>query len=331
MEHHQEEVTVTGIILKSMGNRCIVMDAHERCYTALIKGSFRIKGIRSTNPVVVGDKVTLSYLKSKESAVLSGEEMALITSISERKNYIIRKSINLSKESHILAANIDLALLLVTLVPPVTSTTFIDRYLATAEAYNVPVWIVFNKRDLYEGELLDELMRLSELYEKIGYRTLFVSATTGMGVEELRCELSGSVVLLSGHSGVGKSSLINMLCPHQHQATASLSDAHDTGVHTTTTSSMIPLGNSMNDGFIIDSPGIKGFGTLEMSMNDTSHYFREFFALSPHCRYRNCTHTHEPGCAVLQALANGEIAESRYNSYLSILNDEENGRYRPPQ
>ena len=274
-------------------------------------GSFRLRGIRSTNPVAVGDRVSIS-----------GE--TFITEIEDRRNYIIRKSINLSKQSHIIAANVDQALLVVTVNRPQTNTTFIDRFLASAEAYRVPVVLVFNKSDLLDDDELHYQQMLIHLYETIGYECRAISAETGDGVDALKSMLKEKITLLSGNSGVGKSTLINRLVPNVNLRTAEISDAHQTGQHTTTFSEMIPF----EGGWLIDTPGIKGFGTFDIEPEELSGYFREIFRFSKDCRFSNCTHTHEPGCAVLQALENHYIAQSRYQSYLSMLNDKDESKYR---
>lgn len=299
-----------------------------------IKGNFRIRGIRSTNPVAVGDFVSVD-----------GE---WITDVEERKNYIIRRSTNLSKESHILAANIDQVALIVTLNHPVTSTTFIDRFLATCEAYRVPAILIFNKIDLLMEEELAQLADLRALYESIGYETLSISAknlnseainAAGNEREAINALLAGQTTLLSGNSGVGKSTLLNALFGREMTRTGKISDAHDKGMHTTTFSEMYALNSETingeankpinpTQGWIIDTPGIKGFGSIDFEREEVSHYFREIFAVSRDCRFGNCTHTNEPGCAVQEALIKGEIAISRYESYLSLLGDCEEGKYR---
>lgn len=292
-----------------------------------VKGNFRLKGIRSTNPVAVGDRVELIE-QTAEGA--GAEHFFWITAIEDRRNYIIRRSQNLSKQSHILAANVDQAFLVVTVNYPETSLTFIDRFLASAEAYNVPVVLVFNKTDLLDEEerrLQDGIMRL---YDTVGYRCVAISAETGEGVDMLHQMLDGRITLLSGNSGVGKSTLINRLIPDAHLRTAEISDAHNTGTHTTTFSEMLRLESLSEGTYIIDTPGIKGFGTFDMEPEEITSYFKEIFHFSQHCRFNNCTHTHEPGCAVLEALENHYIAQSRYQSYLSMLNDKEDGKYRAP-
>ena len=299
-----------------------------------IKGNFRIRGIRSTNPVAVGDFVSVD-----------GE---WITDVEERKNYIIRRSTNLSKESHILAANIDQVALIVTINHPVTSTTFIDRFLATCEAYRVPAILIFNKIDLLTEEELAQLADLRALYESIGYETLSISAknlnseainAAGNEREAINALLAGQTTLLSGNSGVGKSTLLNALFGREMTRTGKISDAHDKGMHTTTFSEMYALNSETingeankpinpTQGWIIDTPGIKGFGSIDFEREEVSHYFRDIFAVSRDCRFGNCTHTNEPGCAVQEALIKGVIAISRYESYLSLLGDCEEGKYR---
>ena len=285
-----------------------------------VKGNFRIKGIRSTNPVAVGDRVTV-YSPPIQGGEGGG---AWITDIEDRRNYIIRKSINLSKQSHILAANLDQAFLIVTVARPETSTTFIDRFLASAEAYRVPVVLLFNKTDLLDSDLLRYQLMMVSLYENIGYECRQISAQEGNGVEELRPLMKNKVTLLSGNSGVGKSTLINRLVPEANLRTADISDAHNTGMHTTTFSEMIET----DGGYLIDTPGIKGFGTFDMEPEEITSYFKEIFEYSKQCRFSNCTHTHEPGCAVLKAVEDHYIAQSRYQSYLSMLDDKDENKYR---
>ena len=281
-----------------------------------IKGNFRLKGIRSTNPIAVGDRVCI---------VPNAEGTAFITEIEDRKNYIIRRASNLSKQSHIIAANVDACMLVVTVNYPETSTTFIDRFLASADAYRVPVNLVFNKVDLYSEDELRYLDGLVNLYTHIGYPCYRISAANGEGVDALKEDLQGKITLFSGHSGVGKSSLINYLLPDQQLKTGEISSVHNKGMHTTTFSEMYPLGEN---GYIIDTPGIKGFGTFDMKDEEVGHYFKEIFEFSARCKYGNCTHRHEPGCAVREAVEIHYISQSRYNSYLNILEDKEEGKYR---
>ena len=305
-----------GLVIKNTGSWYTVKTDEGAIIESKIKGNFRLKGIRSTNPVAVGDRVEL---------ILNQEGTAFISAIEDRRNYIIRKSSNLSKQSHILAANIDQALLLVTVNRPQTSTTFIDRFLASAEAYRIPVVLLFNKIDLLNASERRYQELLSRLYTTIGYRCLALSAQTGEGIEALRELLIGQISLLSGNSGVGKSTLINCLLPDAHLRTAEISDAHNAGMHTTTFSEMLPLPEG---GYVIDTPGIKGFGTFDIEREELGSYFKEIFRLSKDCRFNNCTHTHEPGCAVLQALQNHFVAESRYQSYLNMLEDKDESKYR---
>lgn len=305
-----------GIVVKNTGSWYTVRTDDGRLIDSKVKGNFRLKGIRSTNPVAVGDRVGL---------VTNPEGTAFITEIEDRRNYIIRKSQNLSKQSHIIAANVDQAFLVVTVSRPQTSTTFIDRFLASAEAYRVPVVLIFNKADLLDEDTLRCRQMMIRLYEAVGYACRAISAETGEGVEQLRPLLEGKITLLSGNSGVGKSTLINRLVPGVNLRTAEISDAHNTGQHTTTFSEMIDLPGG---GYLIDTPGIKGFGTFDMEPEELTSYFREIFHFSKDCRFSNCTHTHEPGCAVLQALENHYIAQSRYQSYLSMLSDKDDSKYR---
>lgn len=305
-----------GTVIRSSGSVYGVRTADGALVDCRVKGNFRLKGIRSTNPVAVGDHVRF---------VVREDGTAYITEILDRKNYIVRKASNLSKQSHILAANLDLCFLVVTISHPATATTFIDRFLAAAEAYRVPVVLVFNKTDLYNEAEREELGYLSALYESIGYCCLRTCATDGSGVDALKEMMQGKVSLLAGNSGVGKSSLVNAIAPQIAARVGEISKTHDTGMHTTTYTEMFEF---MPGSYIVDTPGIKGFGTYDMEVEEISHYFVEFFELSKECRYSNCTHTHEPGCAVLEALERGELAPSRYQSYLSMLEDKEEGKYR---
>jgi len=312
---------VKGLVIKNTGSWYTVRTDDGQLLDCKVKGNFRIKGIRSTNPVAVGDRVTVV---PQQPIANSQQQTAFITDIEDRRNYIIRKSINLSKQSHILAANVDQAFLIVTVTRPETSTTFIDRFLASAEAYRVPVVLIFNKTDLLDDDLLRYQQMMVRLYETIGYECRQVSAEQGNGIEELRPLLEGKITLLSGNSGVGKSTIINCLVPEANLRTAEISDAHLSGQHTTTFSEMIAIGN----GYLIDTPGIKGFGTFDMEREELTSYFKEIFEYSKQCRFSDCTHTHEPGCAVLKAVEDHYIAQSRYQSYLSMLDDKDENKYR---
>ena len=331
---------VKGLVIKNTGSWYTVLTDDGPTVDCKIKGNFRLRGIRSTNPVAVGDRVTITTPSGNE------HEGAFITEIEDRRNYIIRKSINLSKQSHILAANVDQALLVVTVTKPETSTTFIDRFLASAEAYRVPVILIFNKTDLLSPDELHYQQQMILLYETVGYECRAISAERGDGVEELRPLLEGKITLLSGNSGVGKSTLINRLVPHANLRTADISDAHQLGMHTTTFSEMISLspapspsregsssptllgGGRREASYLIDTPGIKGFGTFDMEREELTSYFKEIFEFSKQCRFSDCTHTHEPGCAVRQAVEDHYIAQSRYQSYLSMLDDKDENKYR---
>ncbi len=311
-----------GIVIKSTGSWYTVETENEEKYECKIKGKFRIKDIKSTNPVAVGDRVEFTVLSSKNSD--KEQNIGLIFGIEERKNYIIRRSQNLSKQSHIIAANIDQAVLVVTLFYPVTTTTFIDRYLASAEAYRIPVLIVFNKNDRLNSDQRTSLNKIINIYTKIGYPCITTSATSLHGIESLKDALKNKINVVNGHSGVGKSTLINILEPGLKLKTMDISDVHNTGKHTTTFTTLYKLSFG---GYIIDTPGIKAFGMLEMESWEISHYFPEIFKISANCQYKNCSHTHEPDCAVKQAVEKNEIAQSRFISYLGLL--EADDRYRP--
>lgn len=305
-----------GTVIKNTGFWYTVLTDDGREVDSKVKGNFRLKGIRSTNPVAVGDGVEIS---------VNAEGQALIIAIDDRKNYIVRRSTNLSKQSHIIAANVDQAFLVVTVAHPETATTFIDRFLASAEAYSVPVVLVFNKTDLLSDDERRYQEMMVRLYETVGYECRQVSAATGEGVDALRNLLGRRVTLLSGNSGVGKSTLLNLLIPGAGARVADISDAHDTGMHTTTFSEMMALPGG---GWVIDTPGIKGFGSFDMEPEEIGSYFKEIFKFSKDCRFSNCTHTHEPGCAVRKAVEDHYIAESRYRSYLSMLQDKDENKYR---
>ncbi len=305
-----------GLVIKNTGSWYQVRTDEGKDVDCKIKGTFRLKDIRTTNPVAVGDRVSIEE---------NQEGTAFITEIEDRKNYIIRRSSNLSKQSHIIASNLDQAFLIVTVNYPITTTTFIDRFLATAEAYSIPVKLVFNKIDRYKSEDLEYLDAIIDLYETIGYPCLKISARQEIGLESLNELLKDKITLLSGHSGVGKSTIINKIVPGLNLKTQDISEYHNKGMHTTTFSEMIPLSIG---GYIVDTPGIKGFGTIDMEGNEIAHYFPEIFKYSKDCRFNNCTHRKEPDCAVVEALNNQLISQSRYNSYLSILEDKAESKYR---
>lgn len=311
-----------GLVIKSTGSWYTVEDENGNTYECKIKGKFRIKGIKNTNPVTVGDRV--GFTLQKASADEKQKELGLITKIEERKNYIIRRSINLSKQAHIIAANIEQAVLVVTMAYPVTTTTFIDRFLASAEAYRIPVLIVFNKIDRYNEDEKEEMDLLIQIYQNIGYKCLKTSAKELIGIDDFKAALKDKTNVVNGHSGVGKSTLINLIEPGLNLRTKEVSDMHKTGKHTTTHSQLFKLNFG---GHIIDTPGIKAFGMLDMEPWEISHYFVEIFKFSKHCQYNNCSHTHEPNCAVKVAVENYQIAPSRFKSYLGLLKPDD--KHRP--
>ncbi|MBV2226075.1 MAG: ribosome small subunit-dependent GTPase A [Sphingobacterium mizutaii] len=302
-----------GLVTKSTGSWYQVLDDDGKRYECRIKGIFRTQGIKTTNPIAVGDRV--------EFEIEHGQQSAVITKLEPRKNYIIRRSVNLSKQTQIIGANLDLALLVVTLASPPTSTGFIDRFLVTAEAYGIPAALVFNKLDLFSEEGLEILAEYMAIYENLGYPCYTVSALEKENIEELNEVLKDKITLISGHSGVGKSTLINAIIPGSDLKTGNISDWSDKGKHTTTFAEMIDLPFS---GKLIDTPGIRELGIVDIEPQELSHYFPEMRNLLNQCKFHNCRHINEPGCAVLDALENGEIEPSRYDSYLSIYNNENN-------
>ena len=308
-----------GLVIKNTGSWVTVRLENGSTVNCKMRGVLRLKGLRCTNPVAVGDIVQVED---------KGGDAPVVGAIEPRKNYIIRRASNLSKEFQIIAANLDQAVLVATLINPETSTTFIDRFLATAEAYQVPAVLAFNKVDLLTtDDLRQQLEDLKALYERIGYPVITMSATTGEGADSLRDILSGKMSLLSGNSGVGKSSIINLLVPEAHVKVGDVSHTHHKGMHTTTFSELLDLPGG---GAIIDTPGVKAFGTIDFERAEVAHYFPEIFRISGDCRFNNCTHTHEPGCAVLAAVEQGDISRSRFVSYLSILDEDPNNKYRKP-
>jgi ribosome biogenesis GTPase / thiamine phosphate phosphatase len=308
---------IEGVVIKSTGSLFLVKTQDQQVFQCIIRGALRTRNTKSTNPVVVGDRV---FIQKKE-----GEKTGVINEIAERKNYIIRKSSNLSRQTHIIAANIDQALLIVTIKYPKTSLRFIDRFLATAEAYQIPAILVFNKTDLYNTDEMKQLEDNKKIYEKIGYTCLKTSAANAEGMKDFDKLLEGKVTLLSGHSGVGKSTLVNFVDPDLNLKTGVISDYHLKGKHTTTFSEMHQLSNG---GYIIDTPGIKGFGMVNMDREEIFHFFPEIFKASHNCKYYNCLHINEPNCAVIHAVESGDIHFSRYESYISIFFEDSDEKYR---
>lgn len=305
---------MTGVIIKSTGSWYMVRTKDHKEYKCRIRGKFRIKGIKSTNPITVGDHVDFELEENSTTGIISN--------IHNRKNYIVRKAVNLSKQTHIIAANIDLAFLLITLDNPPTHTSFIDRFLATAEAYHIEVILLFNKIDLYKDALIQQKDKLIEVYQNIGYTCLEISATENINIDKVKALMLGKVSMFSGHSGVGKSTLINAISPGLNLKTAEISAQHKQGQHTTTFAEMFAL-STEPESYIIDTPGIKGFGVVDFEQQEIGNYFPEFFALKQHCKFNNCLHVNEPNCAVKDALEKGQIAPSRYKSYLQLLSGED--------
>ncbi len=303
-----------GVVYKSTGSWYIVKSQDGVFYDCRIKGKFRLKGIKSTNPIAVGDHVEFELEQNND--VTTG----VINKIEPRMNYIVRKSVNLSKQVHIIASNIDTVFLVVTINNPVTTTSFIDRFLVTTEAYGIKAVLVFNKIDTFEDQTLDDQLYLQYIYSSIGYECVRVSATTGKGLEQIKDRMLGKVSMFSGHSGVGKSTLINAIEPGLNLKTSVISEQHQQGQHTTTFAEMYDLSF---DARIIDTPGIRGFGVVDMEDTEIGDYFPEFFALKDQCKFNNCLHRQEPDCAVKQALDKDELSWSRYRSYIQILDKEE--------
>lgn len=310
--------TERGVVFRSTGSWYDVQDGMGETVRCRIKGKIRLQGIRTTNPIAVGDFVQFARVEDGTGS---------IDSIEERRNFIARKSVNLSKESHVVASNLDRAFLIVTIAKPRTSSGFIDRFLVTAEAIGIPATIVFNKMDLLEGdeEASSRQEELEKIYADVGYKTLRVSAENGMGIAEMKSALKDGIYLLSGHSGVGKSTIINRLVPGLELKTADVSESHSKGRHTTTFAEMFSVPEG---GFIIDTPGIKGFGLVALQKETLNHQFPEFFALLMGCKFNNCVHTDEPGCAVRKAVEEGEVSEERYGNYVEMYAGFDEGPYR---
>lgn len=305
-----------GLVTKNTGSWYSVRTSTGSDVMCKLRGSFRLKEIRTTNPISVGDRVVFD---------MNEDGTGIIVRLEERKNYIIRKSSNLSKQAHIIASNVDLCFLVVTIFEPETSTVFIDRFLATAEAYRIPVCLLFNKMDTWDEDDAEYVDSLINLYQYIGYSCIKTSTVTNEGIDELKLLLKDKVTLFSGHSGVGKSSIINTLIPGVTLKTGAVSETHGKGMHTTTFSEMVDVPSG---GFIIDTPGVKGFGMVDMEKEQISHYFKEIFEFSKDCRFNNCIHVKEPDCAVLEAVKNHHISQSRYASYLNMMEEEEDDKYR---
>ena len=310
-EFNNSQERIEGIVISSTGSWYEVATEHGNL-NCRIRGRLRLKGVRSTNPVVVGDRVIVE----------PDGDSSVIVEIIPRRNYVIRRASNLSKESHIIAANVDRALLIVTLHSPSTPKEFVDRFLVTCEAYKVPVTIVLGKADTLVGEAATDADEFTAIYEDAGYEVLRLSSMTGEGVEQIRAMLSNHTTLVAGNSGVGKSTLVGSIDPTLDIRTGEISESHHKGKHTTTFSTMYPI----EEGYIIDTPGIKGFGLIDIDGKELCRYFPEMMRLAPDCRFYNCTHTHEPGCAVQEAVKEGRVAWSRYDSYLKILDEDD--KYR---
>lgn len=306
-----------GVVYKSTGSWYLVKGEDGEMYRSRIRGRFRLDGIQSTNPVAVGDKVVLKMEEGNENV------QAVIVGIDDRDNYIVRKSVNLSKQKHIIAANIDVAFLLITVAGPVTTPAFIDRFLVTAEAYRINTVLLFNKIDAYNEEQLDEVRYLAAMYREIGYTCIGISATTGKNIDKVKALMQDKISLFSGHSGVGKSTLVNAIQPGLDLKTSNISSQHQQGQHTTTFAEMYDLDFGAQ---IIDTPGIRGFGVVEMEREEIGDYFPEFFAIKQNCKFHNCLHLNEPKCAIKDALEEGELSWSRYNSYLQLLEGDDTYR-----